>query len=286
VKKPGGNYRRVILNRDDSSFDYLNSLSEKYLPAGSTINYGLDSRADFYPSDVISTKEGMQFQLHYFGKEIRINTSLFGNHNLSNCLAALSTTLGGLGMDSDTAAEGMVNMKGVEGRMERIECGQDFMAIVDFAHTPNALKVALETVRNITTGRIIAVFGSAGLRDREKRRMMAEIGAQLADISIMTAEDPRTESLDAILAEMALGMDSKGAVEGKTYWRIPDRREALRFAVNMAKPTDLVIAFGKGHEQSMCFGQIEYPWDDRVALQAAITEQLGIRGPAMPYLPT
>ncbi len=286
VKKPGGNYRRVVLNRDDSSYDYLHSLAEKCLPAGSVIEYGFDAQADFYPTEIISTREGMQFQLNCFGKDMRIRTSLFGNHNLSNCLAALSTTIGGLGIDSDMAAEGIVNMKGVEGRMERIECGQDFTAIVDFAHTPNALKVALETVRKITSGRVIAVFGSAGLRDREKRRMMAEVSAQLADISIMTAEDPRTESLDAILAEMAAGMDSKGAVEGKTYWRIPDRREALRFAVHMARPEDLVIAFGKGHEQSMCFGEIEYPWDDRVALQAAINQLLGIPGPAMPYLPT
>jgi len=177
-------------------------------------------------------------------------------------------------------------MQGIPGRMERIELGQPFMAIVDFAHTPNALKAALESVRNIIPGRVIAVFGSAGLRDREKRRMMAEISAQLADISILTAEDPRTESLDNILAEMAKGMNSQGAIEGKTYWRAPDRREALRLAVNMAQPADLVIAFGKGHEQSMCFGDIEYAWDDRVALRAAISEKLGTPGPAMPYLPT
>jgi len=102
----------------------------------------------------------------------------------------------------------------------------------------------------------------------------------------MTAEDPRTESLDMILAEMAEGMQEKGKIEGENYWRIPDRREALRFAVNMATSKDLVIAFGKGHEQSMCFGDIEYAWDDRTALRAAISERLGIPGPAMPYLPT
>ncbi len=286
VEKPGGNYRRVLLNRDDASFEYLNSLSKSCLPEGSVVSYGLNSLADLYPKEVISSKNGMQFHVAYHDKIIPVVTPLFGNHNLSNCLAALSATIAGLGIDGKTAAEGVVNMKGVEGRMERIESGQDFMAIVDFAHTPNALKMALETVRQITTGRIIAVFGSAGLRDREKRRMMAEISAQLADISIMTAEDPRTESLDMILAEMARGMDANSAIEGKTYWRVPDRREALRFAVCMAKPMDVVIAFGKGHEQSMCFGQVEYAWDDRVALRAAIAEQLGIPGPAMPYLPT
>lgn len=286
VEKPGGNFRRVVINRDDNSYQYLSSISKSLLPQSSVITYGLNSQSDFYPRDVISSKNGMQFEVCYSGKNIPVTTQLFGNHNLSNCLAALSTTIGGLGIDGDLAALGVASMTGIAGRMERIDCGQDFMAIVDFAHTPNAIKVALESVRKIIPGRIIAVFGSAGLRDREKRRMMAENSAQLADISILTAEDPRTESLDMILAEMAGGMDSKGAIEGKTYWRMGDRREALRLAVNMAGPEDLVIAFGKGHEQSMCFGDIEYAWDDRVALRAAITEKMGIPGPAMPYLPS
>ncbi|MBN1536569.1 MAG: UDP-N-acetylmuramoyl-L-alanyl-D-glutamate--2,6-diaminopimelate ligase [Anaerolineales bacterium] len=285
VDKNCGNYRRVVLNRDDESCTYLNTLTQKSLPVGSVISYGLDSQADFHPRNVFSSQMGMQFDLSYPGNEIHIATSLWGVHNLSNCLAALTATIGGLGIEGHLAAVGILEMKGVEGRMERIECGQEFMAIVDFAHTPNALKVALETVRNIVPGRVIAVFGSAGLRDREKRQTMAENAAKLADLSIITAEDPRTESLDVILAEMTRGMEANGAVEGKTFWRVPDRREALRLAVNMAQPTDLVIAFGKGHEQSMCFGQIEYPWDDRTALRAAISEYLGILGPDMPYLP-
>ena len=169
--------------------------------------------------------------------------------------------------------------------------------MVDFAHTPNALRVALLAVRQMladsstlqpsisTGGRIIAVFGSAGLRDRLKRRMMAETSIELADLSVFTAEDPRTESLAAILAEMAAGAQSRGGVEGKTFWRVPDRREALRFAVSIARPGDVVIAYGKGHEQSMCFGETEYAWDDRVALRAALAERLGVPGPGMPFLP-
>ncbi|MCK5053873.1 MAG: hypothetical protein KAR65_06325, partial [Anaerolineales bacterium] len=125
-----------------------------------------------------------------------------------------------------------------------------------------------------------------GLRDREKRRMMAQVSARGADKIILTAEDPRTESLDAILDEMAQGALSEGGIERETFWRIPDRGEALRFAVRMAKPGDLVISCGKGHEQSMCFGEIEYPWDDRVAMRAALSELLGVDGPQMPQLPT
>jgi UDP-N-acetylmuramoyl-L-alanyl-D-glutamate--2,6-diaminopimelate ligase len=170
--------------------------------------------------------------------------------------------------------------------MEVIDLGQDFTAIVDFAHTPNALRRALETARQMTHGKVISVFGSAGLRDRAKRRMMAEVSGELADISILTAEDPRTESLQAILEEMAEGIEARGGVEGVTYWRVPDRGDAIRQAVALARAGDLVIACGKGHEQSMCFGTEEFPWDDRVAMRAALSELLKVPGPEMPYLPT
>jgi UDP-N-acetylmuramoyl-L-alanyl-D-glutamate--2,6-diaminopimelate ligase len=182
-------------------------------------------------------------------------------------------------------------MAQIPGRMERISAGQGFIAIVDFAHTPNALQVALQTARSMVSkpsgsGRVIVVFGSAGLRDRAKRRMMAETAAELADLTILTAEDPRTESLDSILSEMAEGAQSKGGREEATYWRVPDRGAAIRFAVSLARPEDLVVACGKGHEQSMCFGYQEHPWDDRTAMRAALSERLGVPGPPMPYLPT
>lgn len=138
----------------------------------------------------------------------------------------------------------------------------------------------------MTRGRVIAAFGSAGLRDKQKRRMMAEISAELADVSILTAEDPRTESLDGILEEMAAGARSRGGREGETFWRVPDRGDAIRFAVSLAKEGDIVLSCGKGHEQSMCFGQREHLWDDRIALRAALSGLLGVDGPAMPYLPT
>ncbi len=134
--------------------------------------------------------------------------------------------------------------------------------------------------------RIIAVFGSAGLRDRQKRRMMAEVSIKLADVTFLTAEDPRTESLKDILAEMADAATLAGGIEGQTFFRVEDRGEAIRRAVKMAKPGDLVIACGKGHEQSMCFDTTEYAWDDRTAMRAALSELLGTPGPSMPVLPT
>ncbi len=135
-------------------------------------------------------------------------------------------------------------------------------------------------------GRVIAVFGSAGLRDKAKRYLMAQVSAELADLTILTAEDPRTESLESILEDMAAGAKSKDGREEETFWRIPDRGEAIRFAIHLAHPGDIVLACGKGHEQSMCFGGREHLWDDRIAMRAALSELLGVDGPQMPYLPT
>jgi UDP-N-acetylmuramoyl-L-alanyl-D-glutamate--2,6-diaminopimelate ligase len=208
-----------------------------------------------------------------------------GLHNVSNCLAAFAAAQA-LGISPAVAAQGIQAMPGVPGRMEIVDLGQPFTAIVDFAHTPNALRRALETARELALGRVIAVFGCAGLRDRAKRRLMPAVAAELAYGAVLTAEDPRTESLEAILAEMAAGAEAQGGREGETFWRVPDRGEAIRFAVRMAAPGDLVIVCGKGHEQSMCFGEVEHPWDDRLALRAALGELLGVAGPEMPRLPT
>ncbi len=285
VNKPQGNPRLGVLNLDDQkSYGYLSPLLTRH--ASRQVSYGLTPQADIYAENITYSPSGLVFDIG--GKDFRLpaRTHLVGAYNVSNCLAAFSAAVVGLGIDPQTAARGLANLPGIPGRMEVIDLGQDFTAIVDFAHTPNALKVTLETARQMTKGRVISIFGSAGLRDREKRRLMAETSAELADISVLTAEDPRTESLDGILAEMATGAKSKGGLEGETFHRVRDRGEALKFALQLARPGDLVIACGKGHEQSMCFGAIEYPWDDRVALRAALSEYLGIPGPQMPYLPT
>ncbi|NJN80131.1 MAG: hypothetical protein HC797_06500 [Anaerolineales bacterium] len=183
-------------------------------------------------------------------------SKLVGAYNISNCLAALTATIHGLGIKPETAAQGINALEEISGRMERIDIGQDFTAIVDFAHTPNALKSVLEAGRNMTNGKMIVVFGSAGLRDKEKRRMMAEIAIELADYSIFTAEDPRTESLNQILNEMESGLPVEKRGEDKSYWKIPDRGEAIKFAIRLAKAGDLILFCGKGHEQSMCFGKL------------------------------
>lgn len=272
----------AVLNRDDQSYEYLSSVTT--VPQ---LSYSLKRQgADLWADDIRFDPDGLRFTAHVREMSIPIFSRFVGEFNVSNILAALGITLVGLGIDPQAAQAGIAALESVPGRMERIDLGQNFTAVVDFAHTPNALKVALEAVRRMTSGRVLAVFGSAGLRDREKRRMMAEVSAQMADLTYLTAEDPRTESLDEILAEMADAASARGGVEGRTFWRIPDRGEAIRRAVQAARPGDLVIACGKGHEQSMCFGTTEYAWDDRTAMRAALAELLGRPGPAMPYLPT
>jgi len=281
VQKPQGNPRLAVLNRDDQSFDFLNQLV-----AVNKVTYGLEAEADVEGTGIQYGPGEMQFAVNYQKLRVDIKVNLVGRYNVSNCLAAFCATVLGLGIDPDVAARGIASLSGIPGRMEVIDMGQDFTAIVDFAHTPNALKVTLETARQMTGGRVIAVFGSAGLRDKEKRRMMAEISVELADLTVLTAEDPRTESLDGILDEMVTGAKSRRGREEKTFWRIPDRGEAIKFALRLAQPGDIVLACGKGHEQSMCFGTVEHPWDDRLAMRAALAEYLGIDGPDIPYLPT
>ena len=282
VSKPQGNPRLGIINRDDpKSFDFLNNFIKV-----NKLNYGLNTNADVQAVDVEYTPAGIQFVVQNQEQRVTINSKLVGAYNVSNCLAAYCVAVYGLGIDPEIAARGIAALEGIPGRMERIDLGQDFTAIVDFAHTPNALKSALEAGRTMSKGRVISVFGSAGLRDKEKRRMMAETSAELADLTVLTAEDPRTESLAGILAEMADGAKSKGGREGETFWRVPDRGAALRFALTLAQPGDIVLACGKGHEQSMCFGVTEYLWDERIAMRAALSEYLGIDGPQMPYLPS
>jgi UDP-N-acetylmuramoyl-L-alanyl-D-glutamate--2,6-diaminopimelate ligase len=201
---------------------------------------------------------------------LQLTTSLLGDFNVSNILAACGAALA-LGVGGDEIRAGVRAMTGVPGRLERIDEGQPFTAIVDFAHTPNALERALETLRDLPGhGRLIAVFGCAGLRDREKRRLMGAVAARLADYTVITAEDPRTEDLDSIMAETAAACAAVGRAEGKDFVRVADRQRAILHAVEQAHAGDVVVVCGKGHEQSMCFGRTEYPWRDQDALRWAL----------------
>jgi UDP-N-acetylmuramoyl-L-alanyl-D-glutamate--2,6-diaminopimelate ligase len=272
--------RTAVLNLDDSSFGFLRQLTGVRV-----VSYGVVGQADIHARRVTRNDSGVTASVQTPDSSFSVQSSLPGDYNLANIMAAVACAWC-LGLPQAAIQQGIAAMQGVPGRMEAVDLGQAFKAIVDFAHTPNALRQALVTARQQTSGQLIAVFGSAGLRDRQKRRMMAQVGAELADICLLTAEDPRTESLGEILEEMAIGARQGGGIQGETFFLEPDRGQALRRAVGMASTGDLVIACGKGHEQSMCFGEIEYPWDDRTAMRAAISNLLGLPGPLTPWLPT
>ncbi len=211
-----------------------------------------------------------------------IATPLIGEFNVYNILCAATVALA-LGLAPEQIQQGVAEMQGVSGRMERIDAGQEFLAVVDFAHSPASLERALHTLRPLVgrgpggePGRLIAVFGCAGLRDRAKRGRMGEISGRLADVTVITAEDPRTEDLDAINAAIAAGVQR--ASPDAPFHIIPDRRAAIQAAVDMARAGDVVAAFGKGHERSMCFGTVETPWSDQDAMRGALHARQVERG--------
>lgn len=275
--------KAAVLNLDDSSYPYLRDWIETAangLRRPDIHTYALCCPADCTAIDIDYRADAIHFKAICRDQYLDIATSLVGEYNVSNCLAALAATVKGLGIDPAHARSGIAALKGIPGRMERVHVGQPYTAIVDFAHTPNALDRAIAAARTMTDGQVIVAFGCAGLRDVEKRRLMGEVAGRAADKIIVTAEDPRTESLDAIMAVTAAALTEQGRVEGRDFWRIADRGQALAFACSLARPGDVVLACGKGHEQSMCFGEVEYPWDDREALRAAI------QGTPLKTLPT
>lgn len=278
-QRKAGQAKVAVLNADDSSYARLAAI-----PADQHLSYGLHTEgADLRAEKVTYLPDRTTFVARTPAGAVPVETRLVGQFNVYNCLAALGTGLA-LGLAPEVIASGMAGLAGVDGRMERIERGQDFLAIVDFAHTPVSLARALEAVRPMTKGRVIAVFGSAGLRDVHKRGLMAETSIGLADYTILTAEDPRTESVEEILAQMAAGARRAGGRPGRDFELVPDRATAIRRAVELAEAGDVVIACGKGHERSMCFGIVEHPWRDQAVMAWAIEQRGGDQPEPPPYL--
>ncbi len=278
--------KTAVLNRDDGSYDRLAAI-----PTGRQISYGLGQEADVTAKAIRygggSTE--LTLRLPPPDRPRPLSSALVGRFNLYNMLAAAAAGYA-LDIAPATIADGLAAVSRMEGRMERIDRGQPFLVLVDFAHTPNALEQAIAAGRSLvdpaSNGRVIALFGSAGKRDVKKRRLMAQISARDADLTVLTAEDPRTEALEDILATMAEGCAGQGAVEGVDFWRVADRGRAIYFALSLARPADVLLICGKGHEQSMCFGATEYPWDDVRATEAALDAFLAGRPMVDLGLPT
>ena len=239
----------AILNRDDSSFNFFKDLAEKHHIA--TTTYSLNQKAD------------------YALQNFPFSCPLPGKYNRYNCLAAIAVAHH-LGLTKIKIEKALTNFSAPVGRLEPIAMGQKFSVYVDFAHTPNGLKNVLKELRKQTKGnKLIAVFGCAGERDRKKRPIMGKIASNLTDLTILTAEDPRTEKVLDITREIAAGFSGPGKKK-----IIPDREKAISFAINQAKTNDIVVICGKGHEKSMCFGQKEYPWSDQETVKKILKEKI------------
>lgn len=273
----GASYRKpkmpkvAILNGDDWSYDYLRTI-----PADRRLVYAIDNpAAQLRAHDIHFEGNGTRFTVETPIGSLAIFSPMLGRFNVYNIMAALATgmALGGNIPDlGKRLIAGIAGLKVVKGRMEAIDEGQNFLAIIDFAHTPVSLENALSTAREMTKGRVISVFGSAGLRDRAKRGMMGEISGRIADISVITAEDPRTERVEDICEEIAAGAEQAGARRDKDYVIIHDRAAAIAYAASIAQTGDLVISCGKGHEPSMCYGTTEHPWSEHEAMRNALLQ--------------
>ncbi len=227
--------------------------------------------------DVAASPSGLAFTADTPWGEADIALRLAGDFNVSNALAALSVGLS-QGVPLDVCRDALARFRGVRGRMESVDCGQPFTVIVDYAHTPEAFEKVMGIMRPLTSGRLIAVFGSAGERDRQKRPLQGEIAGRYCDFLVLTDEDPRLEDRWAILDEIAAGAERAGKREGDGYVKIADRAEAIAVALQHARPGDTVLLLGKGHEGSIIYATEKRPWDEQAAAVAAL-EALGYGEP-------
>ena len=252
--------RAMVLNADDPRYGELRSID----PAR-VIAYGMQHAAEIRPLHHHFGWEGTVVTYETPAGKLELRTSLMGKPNLYNIGAAIGVAIA-LGISADAIQRGIQQLANVPGRFELVNSGQNFRVIVDYAHTDDALEKVLNSAREITTGRLIVVFGCGGERDRTKRPAMGAIAAHGADYAVVTSDNPRSEDPMAIIAEIEKGM------EGGHYLVIPDRREAIRAALAEARKGDTVVIAGKGHETYQTIGMESHPFDDRVVARELLDE--------------
>ncbi|MDH5161096.1 UDP-N-acetylmuramoyl-L-alanyl-D-glutamate--2,6-diaminopimelate ligase [Heyndrickxia oleronia] len=256
-KKP----KYAVLNIDDKA-------SEKFQKetAAHIITYGIDNEADFFATNIQMNATGTTFTLHSPEGKHQVNLQLIGKFSVYNVLAAIAT-----GYISNIALDQIIhtieNIKGVAGRFELVNGGQEFPIIVDYSHTPDSLENVLKTIQHFAEKRIFVVVGCGGDRDKTKRPIMAQIACQYGTDPIFTSDNPRSEDPLDILSDMESG------VKGQKYITIPDRKEAIYYAVKNAKKGDVVLIAGKGHETYQEIGGQILDFDDRVVALEAVKER-------------
>jgi UDP-N-acetylmuramoyl-L-alanyl-D-glutamate--2,6-diaminopimelate ligase len=252
----------AILNADDKSSPHIARAT-----FARVLRYGLHNGADVAARVHEATLDGVRMTLSSAAGEVDVRLPLIGVHNVYNALGAATAALC-LGHDLACVRDGLQNMTTVPGRLEPVPCEKGCKVLVDFAHTDQALKSVLESLRKVADKRIIVVFGAGGDRDRAKRPRMGRVVEQIADLSWVTSDNPRTEDPMAIINEILAGIHSKRNVRVQ-----PDRQAAIAEALNAAAPGDLVLIAGKGHERTQKFKDTVVPFDDREAVRRAMDAQ-------------
>lgn len=245
------------------------------IPVATRLTYTdeAQTRADVRAEDVVTSATGVRFTALTPWGTAPVALRLAGRFNVRNALASMAAACS-TGGDLEHTVRGLEAAEAITGRMERIDLGQPFAVVVDYAHTADALETVLHELRRTTAGRLWAVFGSAGERDLDKRPAMGSVAARNADISVITDEDPRHEDRDAILEQVAAGAIAAGGRRGDTVLVIPDREEAIAFAVAHAAPGDTVLCAGKGHEKTLETAGGELAWNERAVATAAILRRI------------
>ncbi|HEY2123961.1 MAG TPA: UDP-N-acetylmuramoyl-L-alanyl-D-glutamate--2,6-diaminopimelate ligase [Chthoniobacterales bacterium] len=250
----------AIVNIDDRYGEQLLSRIDKKI---SVVTYGMSARADFRASNYRMEMGGTSYQLDARGKSYLVRVPLIGRFNVANSLAALAAAHA-LGVGLREAVLSLGKSPQVPGRLEALPARRQFQVFVDYAHTPDALLNVLKTLRDLSPGRLIVVFGCGGDRDRQKRPLMAAVVDQNADYAIITSDNPRKEDPDAIIAEVETGFRSKN------YEKVTDRTAAITRAVELAQPRDVVLIAGKGHENYQEFSDHTVPFDDLQVARRAV----------------
>ncbi|MBS3763425.1 MAG: UDP-N-acetylmuramoyl-L-alanyl-D-glutamate--2,6-diaminopimelate ligase [Planctomycetes bacterium] len=253
----------AVLNADSP-------VAERYQKAtnGNALTYGRETLADFQLLDTRASVNGMKMLVRTPLNALKLGTKLVGDYNCENILAAMTAGFL-LGVPAEAVQMAVANFPGVGGRLEKIAAEGEPVVVVDYAHTPNALGKVLQTLRPLTDGRLICVFGCGGDRETQKRPLMGNIATKLSDYTIVTADNSRSEKTEDIIDDILTGVQSSA----EEYTAEPDRRKAIQQAINMAGNNDLIALCGRGCEQHQILGDRQIPFDDRDVTRDILEEK-------------
>jgi UDP-N-acetylmuramoyl-L-alanyl-D-glutamate--2,6-diaminopimelate ligase len=256
----------AVLNRQSPHAGYIAKKTEAKI-----LWYAIDEQADIIARIDSMDTGGTVFKMEYAGQSAIVTTPLLGLYNVSNCLAAAGLCLAA-GFDLKTIASGLSALTTIPGRLEKIDFPCDFSVLIDYAHTDDALKNVLSTLKPLCKGRLIAVFGCGGDRDKTKRPRMAKVTEQLADFIFITSDNPRTENPNEIIKDIITGFENP---DSKKILIEPDRKKAIASAIRTAGKNDIVLIAGKGHETYQIIGKQKFDFNDKqIAMEYLTTNQI------------